>query len=70
MCGKCEPFIAKAATGAGLLSSALAVATRIGHCGVAGIGPRSFCDAAGLLFLLAIALNTRPGHAHGETPPA
>ena len=65
MCGRCEPYLSKAATAGGLLSLVLAAATRLGHCGLAGIGPRSFADAAGLLLLLAIALNTRPTHHDG-----
>lgn len=68
MCGRCEPYLSKAATGGGLLSIVLAVATRLGHCAVAGVGPRSFAVGAALLLLLAIALNTRQ-HSHAETPP-
>ena len=64
MCGKCEPCMSKGATGLGLLSTVLAVATRLGHCAIAGVGPKSFAVTAGLLLLLAIALNTRPTHSH------
>ena len=69
MCGKCERPMAKAATGLGILSLVLAVATRLGHCGIANVGPRSFAAAAVILLLLTIALNTCP-HSHEGSPPA
>lgn len=58
MCGKCESCVAKASMGGGMLSLIVAVVTKLAHCTIMGVGPKSFAAAAALLLLLTIAANT------------
>lgn len=58
MCGKCEPLMAKAGMGIGLLSIVLAVASRLAGFHPMGLGPRSFAAMAVVMLLLVIAVNT------------
>lgn len=69
MCGKCEPFMAKAAHGAlvlGTLLLVLAAVSRLAHWGLCTLGPRSFTAGSALLLLLSIAIHSCPGVCRAE----
>ena len=62
MCGACEPKMAKAGMCLGMLSTAVAVVTKLAGMAPMHVGPRAFAAAAALGFLMAIAANTTHSH--------
>lgn len=62
MCGKCEPMMAKAGVGIGVLCIVLAGVSRLASLSPMALGPKSFAAMAALMFLMAIAVNTSHKH--------
>jgi hypothetical protein len=52
----------------GILSTLLAVATRLSHWEPLGLGPRDFAAGAALMLLLSIAAHSCHGVCSGEEP--